>query len=77
MEKDLLKLKQKTNDPNIWENIEAKSIFKKIKILERKITDFQRIKQSLSDLKEFYKFAVEENDQQTIIQLVEDSNQLL
>jgi peptide chain release factor 2 len=28
-------------------------------------------------LKEFYTFAVDENDQQTIIQLVEDSNQLL
>ena len=28
-------------------------------------------------MKEFYAFAVDENDQQTIIQLVEDSNQLL
>jgi peptide chain release factor 2 len=77
LEKDLLKLKQKTNDPNIWENIEAKSLFQNIKIIEKKIADFQRIKQSLSDLKEFYTFAVEEKDQQTIIQLVEDSNQLL
>ena len=77
MEKDLLKLKQKTNDPNIWENLEAKSLFQNIKIIEKKIADFQRIKQSLSDLKEFYTFAVEEKDQQTIIQLVEDSNQLL
>ena len=77
MEKDLLKLKQKTNDPNIWENLEAKSLFQNIKIIEKKIADFERIKQSLSDLKEFYAFAVDENDQQTIIQLVEDSNQLL
>ena len=77
MEKDLLKLKQKTNDPNIWENLEAKTLFQNIKIVEKKIADFQRIKQSLSDLKEFYAFAVDENDQQTIIQLVEDSNQLL
>ena len=77
MEKDLLKLRQKTNDPNIWENLEAKTLFQNIKILEKKIADFQRIKQSLSDLKEFYAFAVDENDQQTIIQLVEDSNQLL
>ena len=77
MEKDLLKLRQKTNDPNIWENLEAKTLFQNIKIVEKKIADFQRIKQSLSDLKEFYAFAVDENDQQTIIQLVEDSNQLL
>ena len=77
MEKDLLKLRQKTNDPNIWENLEAKTLFQNIKIVEKKIADFHRIKQSLSDLKEFYAFAVDENDQQTIIQLVEDSNQLL
>ena len=77
MEKDLLELKQKTNDPNIWENLEAKTLFQNIKILEKKIADFERIKQSLSDLKEFYAFAVDENDQQTIIQLVEDSYQLL
>ena len=77
MEKDLLELKQKTNDPNIWENLEAKTLFQNIKIVEKKIADFQRIKQSLSDLKEFYTFAVDENDQQTIIQLVEDSNHLL
>ena len=77
MEKDLLELKQKTNDPNIWENLEAKTLFQNIKIVEKKIADFHRIKQSLSDLKEFYAFAVDENDQQTIIQLVEDSNKLL
>jgi len=77
LEKDLLKLRQKTNDPNIWENLEAKTLFQNIKILEKKIADFERIKQSLSDLKEFYAFAVDENDQQTIIQLVEDSYQLL
>ena len=77
MAKDLLKLRQKTNDPNIWENLEAKTLFQNIKIVEKKIADFHRIKQSLSDLKEFYAFAVDENDQQTIIQLVEDSNQLL
>ena len=77
MEKDLLELKQKTNDPNIWENLEAKTLFQNIKIIEKKIADFHRIKQSLSDLKEFYAFAVDENDQQTIIQLVKDSNQLL
>ena len=77
MEKDLLELKQKTNDPNIWENLEAKTLFQNIKIVEKKIADFQRIKQSLSDLKEFYAFAIDENDQQSIIQLVKDSNQLL
>ena len=77
MEKNLFKLRQKINDPKIWENLEAKTIFQNIKILEKKIADFERIKQSLSDLKELYAFAVDENDQQSIIQLVKDSNQLL
>jgi peptide chain release factor 2 len=58
-------------------DLDAKTLFQNIKIVEKKIADFHRIKQSLSDLKEFYAFAVDENDQQTIIQLVEDSNQLL
>jgi hypothetical protein len=36
LKKDLLELKQKTNDPNIWENLEAKTLFQNIKIVEKK-----------------------------------------
>ena len=52
-------------------------MFRNIKILEKKLADFIRIKQSLSDLKELYKLAIEERDQQTINQLAKDSEDVL
>ena len=52
-------------------------MFQNIKIIEKKLADFKRIKQSLSDLKELYKFATEEKDQQTINQLAKDSEDIL
>ena len=75
--KDLYELKQKTNDPDIWNNSEAKFLFQKIKIIEKKISDFKRIEISLSDLKDFYGFAVSENDDKTIEQLIKDSKNIL
>lgn len=77
MEKNLIELKQKTNEFDIWQKPEAKLLFQNIKIIEKKITDFKRLEQSLNDLREFYKFALEENDQQTINQLTEDSKDIL
>ena len=67
--KNLFELKQKTDDPDIWSNSEAKFLFKKIKNIEKKIADFNRIELSLSDLKEFYRFAKSENDDKLIEQL--------
>ena len=52
-------------------------LFQNIKIIEKKLNDFKRIKQSLSDLKELYKFALEEKDQETINQLAKDSEDIL
>tara|TARA_B100001123_G_C15297982_1_gene1019943 strand:+ start:912 stop:1934 length:1023 start_codon:yes stop_codon:yes gene_type:complete len=77
LSKELKELKNKTEDPNIWQKSNAKLLFKRIKIIEKQIDDFTRIKQSLSDLKEFYQFAIEENDYETIKQLVLDSDKIL
>ena len=52
-------------------------MFQNIKIIEKRLADFIRIKQSLSDLKELYKYAIEEKDQQTINQLAKDSEKIL
>ena len=52
-------------------------MFQNIKIIEKKIIDFNRIKQSLSDLNELYKFASDEKDQETINQLFLDSKDIL
>ena len=45
--------------------------------LVKKISDYQRIKLSLFDLKDLYLLSVEENDQDSIKQLIIDSNETL
>ena len=73
LEQKLLESKKKTENPKIWEDPDAKLLFKNIKIIEKKLSDFNRIEQSLIDLKEFYKFALDENDSETINQLLLES----
>ena len=70
-------MKLKTNDPNIWENPKAKLFFQDIKIIENRINDFKRIEQSLKDLNEFYKLAIDENDEETLKDLMRDSEKIL
>ena len=77
LSKELESLKSKTNNPNIWENPKAKIFFQEIKILETRISDFKRIKQSLQDLEEFYKLAIDEKDEETLNSLVNDSKKIL
>jgi len=77
LSKELESLKSKTNNPNIWENPKAKIFFQEIKLLENRISDFKRIKQSLQDLEEFYKLAIDEKDQETLNSLVNDSKKIL
>ncbi|MDC0195069.1 peptide chain release factor 2 [Alphaproteobacteria bacterium] len=74
---DLLNLKEKSKDPNIWKNPDAKLLFKKIKHLENKLSNYERIKASLSDLKELYNFSSKQNDQETIKLLIIESNLIL
>ncbi len=77
LSEELKALKLKINDPKIWENPKAKIYFQEIKILETRINDFKRIEQSLTDLEEFYKLALIENDKETIIDLLNDSEKIL
>ena len=77
LSKDLEELKTKSNDPNIWKKPNTKSLFQEIKILEKRIFDFNKIDQSLKDLKEFYKFAVDENDSESLKQLLIESEILV
>ena len=65
------------NNPDIWSNPSAKSLFIEKKLIEKKIIDFSRIKESLSDLKEFYELAISENDLETINQLILESEKIL
>ena len=77
LSKELESLKLKTNNPNIWENPKAKIFFQEIKLLETRISDFKRIKQSLHDLEEFYKLAIDEKDEETLNSLINDSKKVL
>ena len=74
---ELESLKSKTNNPNIWENPKAKIFFQEIKLLEARIGDFKRIEQSLKDLVEFYKLAIDEKDEETLNSLINDSKKIL
>ena len=77
MHNELQSLKQKTSDPKIWENPDAKSIFQKIKIIEKKINDYERIKKSLEDLEELCLLAKEDKKENYFSQLLNESELLL
>ena len=77
LSEELESLKSKTNNPKIWENPKAKIFFQEIKLLETRISDFKRIKQSLKDLEEFYKLAIDEKDEETLNSLINDSKKIL
>ena len=77
LSEELETLKSKTNSHNIWENPKAKIFFQQIKLLETRINDFKRIKQSLQDLEEFYKLAITEKDEDTLHDLIKDSEKIL
>ncbi|HJO13646.1 MAG TPA: peptide chain release factor 2 [Alphaproteobacteria bacterium] len=77
LQKELQNLTLKSEDPNIWKDLEAKKLFKKINSIKKKLKDFDRIKESLSDIKELYSFATLESDESSIIQLLNDSKILL
>ena len=77
LNEELKELKLKTNDPKIWDKPEAKQFFKNIKIIETKINDFKRIEQSFDDLKELYRIALAEKDEETIDHLILDSEKIL
>ena len=73
----LKNLEIKIENPNIWEDPEAKELFQKIKLIQTRLNDFSRIESSLKDLKEIYELALNENDLETINQLIIDSEKLL
>ena len=77
LQKELKILKQKTSDPKIWENPSAKSIFQEIKIIEKKINDFTRIKKSLEDLEELHLLVKEDKKENYFSQLLSESELLL
>ena len=74
---ELKKLKSESENPDIWKEDKAKLIFKKIKKIEGKIKDFEIIKENLEYLKDLFKIAISENNDEYFDQLLLESNKLL
>jgi peptide chain release factor 2 len=77
LEKELINLKFESEDPNIWDNSDAVKIFKKIKIIEDKINNFNNIQRGLSDIKELFEIITENEDPILLNEIYEDSKQVL
>jgi len=77
LKEELIKLKSESENPEIWRDNNAKSIFQKIKNLEKKIKDFESIKENLKYLEELYEIAIVENNDEYLEQIVPELNNLL
>ncbi len=77
LKKELLQLKSQSENPDIWKDDKAKSIFKQIKNLETKIKNFEEIKDNLEYLEEIFNISISDNNEEYFDQLLEESDNLL
>ena len=77
LKKELAELKIKSENPEIWKNNNAKSIFQKIKNIENKIKDFEVIKDNLEYIEDLFKIAITENIEEYFDQLLPETSKLL
>ena len=74
---EFAELKIKSENPEIWKDNKAKSIFQKLKNIENKIKDFDFIKDNLEYLEGLFKIAVSENNDEYYDQLLSETIKLL
>ena len=74
---ELAELKIKSENPKIWKDNNAKPIFQKLKNLEKKIRDFDTIKDNLQYIEDLFKIAVSENNEEYFDQLLPETIKLL
>ncbi|MDC0141099.1 peptide chain release factor 2 [Pelagibacteraceae bacterium] len=74
---ELAELKVKSENPEIWKDNNAKPVFQKLKNIEKKIKDFNTIKDNLEYIQEFFKIAISENNEEYFSQLLAETNILL
>ena len=68
--KKLKKLKVESENPEIWKDPNAKSLFQKIKNIENKIKDFETIENNIEYIKELLSIAISENNEEYFEQLL-------
>jgi len=74
---ELKKLKTESENPDIWKDSNAKSLFQKIKNIENKIKDYETIENGLGYIEELFNIAISENNEEYFDQLLSESSQLL
>ena len=74
---ELKKLKTQSENPDIWKESNAKSLFQKIKSIENKIKDFEIIENGLEYVEELFNIAINENNEEYFDQLFSESSKLL
>ena len=77
LNKELLILKNKSEKPAIWNDGNVKDIFKKISLINKKITDFSHIEKNLSDIVELINLLNEDEDDALFTDIFNDSKKLL
>ena len=77
LKKELADLKTKSENPEIWKDNNAKSIFQKLKNIENKIKDFDIIKDNLEYIEDLFKIAVSENNEDYFDQLLPEATKIL
>ena len=77
IKRKLKEQKQKSTNPKIWESVEAKTIFKEIKLIQNKIDDFIKLENSIESLEELYFLIKNENDEDLIKDLFIESDKVL
>ncbi|MDA9742559.1 peptide chain release factor 2 [Pelagibacteraceae bacterium] len=69
LKNNLEELKHKSSNPNIWENKDAKDIFQNVKMLENKISDFNKLEKLLDETQEIFNYIQKNNDNSLLIEL--------
>ena len=77
LKQELKNLRLESENPEIWKDPNAKSLFQKIKNIENKIKDFEIIESNIEYIKELLSIAVSENNEEYFEQLADESNKLL
>ena len=74
---DLKKYRIESENPEIWKDPDAKSLFQKIKNIENKIRDFETIESNIEYFKELLTLAISENNIEYFEQLYDESKKIL
>ncbi|MDC1185195.1 peptide chain release factor 2 [Alphaproteobacteria bacterium] len=77
LKKKFTELKIKTENPDIWKDSNAKLTFQKLKNIENKIKDFEKIRDNLEYIEDLFKISVSENNEEYLDQLLPETNNLL